>query len=316
MRAFDDLGLSVLERGWLSSNNILLHPAPGDAGALLVDSGHLNHAEQTVALVQHALARIGQPRLSGLINTHLHSDHCGGNAAVTAAFQAPIAIPPGQAAAVRCWDEQQLSYRASGQRMQPFGIDTTLEPGQPLVVGARAWQVLAAPGHDPHSVMLFEPGLGVLISADALWQNGFGVIFPEVTGEPGFDDAAAVLDQIAALPVRLVIPGHGAPFTDVADALSRARSRLAAFRANPLKHQRHAAKVFLKYHVMEEQALPLHHLRRWAGQTPLMQASWQALGPTGPEGRPAAIEDWIDTLLHELAQGGALRIEGGQVLDR
>ena len=45
-------GLHVLERGWLSSNNVLLDS--GD-GATLVDSGHCVHAEQTVALLRQRL---------------------------------------------------------------------------------------------------------------------------------------------------------------------------------------------------------------------------------------------------------------------
>ena len=83
-------------------------------------------------------------------------------------------------------------------------------------IGARHWEVLAAPGHDPESVILFDAAHGVLISADALWENGFGVVFPELDGDAAFDDVGRVLDLIEALPVRCVIPGHGAPFTDVA----------------------------------------------------------------------------------------------------
>ena len=87
-------GLTVLQRGWLSSNNILIHPGPGEAGAVLVDTGHGHHASQTVSLVRHAL---GGQRLLRVINTHLHSDHCGGNAAVSAAFGAPVWVAPGMA---------------------------------------------------------------------------------------------------------------------------------------------------------------------------------------------------------------------------
>jgi glyoxylase-like metal-dependent hydrolase (beta-lactamase superfamily II) len=58
-------------------------------------------------------------------------------------------------------------------------------------------------------VMLFDRAHGVLLSADALWENGFGLIFPEIAGEPGFDDMHAVLDLIATLPVQVVVPGHG-----------------------------------------------------------------------------------------------------------
>ena len=68
--------MRVFERGWLSSNNILFID---DRQTALVDSGYTAHAAQTLALVQHALG--GVRTLDLIANTHLHSDHCGGNAA-------------------------------------------------------------------------------------------------------------------------------------------------------------------------------------------------------------------------------------------
>jgi glyoxylase-like metal-dependent hydrolase (beta-lactamase superfamily II) len=119
-------GLAVFERGWLSSNNVLVHAAAGEPGALLIDTSHVNHAEQTLALVRHELA--GRP-LAGLANTHLHSDHCGGNASLQRAYGVPLALPPGMADAVRHWDEDRLSYRATGQRMEAFDWQSLLVPG-------------------------------------------------------------------------------------------------------------------------------------------------------------------------------------------
>jgi len=96
-------GVTVFERGWLSSNNVLLHGHDAGEGATLVDTGYVTHAEQTVALVRHALAR-GQA-LARIVNTHLHSDHCGGNAALQRAWPAAgLTIPPGHADAVARWD--------------------------------------------------------------------------------------------------------------------------------------------------------------------------------------------------------------------
>jgi glyoxylase-like metal-dependent hydrolase (beta-lactamase superfamily II) len=303
-------GLTVLERGWLSSNNLLVHAAPGEDGALLVDSGHVNHAAQTLALVQQALQ--GTP-LTRLVNTHLHSDHCGGNASLQRAHGVVVAIPPGQADAIAAWDDAALSYAATGQRIEAFRHQQLLQPGEPLVAGGVEWQVLAAPGHDPHSVMLFEPRRGLLVSADALWEHGFGVVFPEVQGEPGFDDVGQVLDQIAALPVKLVVPGHGAPFTDVAAALARARARLAAFRADPAKHARHALKVLVKYHLMEERQQPLAALLDWAEATPLVQTSGRLHPPPAAAGGTRA---WLQGLVMELVDSGALARDGDLVLDR
>ena len=52
--------LLVLERGWLSANNILCFD--GDQ-ATLVDSGYVSHAEQTVDLVRDALQGRGLDRV-------------------------------------------------------------------------------------------------------------------------------------------------------------------------------------------------------------------------------------------------------------
>jgi glyoxylase-like metal-dependent hydrolase (beta-lactamase superfamily II) len=310
-------GLQVFERGWLSSNNVLAHGSgEGECegeGATLIDSSHCLHAEQTVALVRQALQGRGEP-LGLIVNTHLHSDHCGGNAALQRAFGAPLHIPEASAAAVRDWDPQRLSFLATGQRIERFAAQGVLRPGQTLRTGAgsgaRAWQVLAAPGHDPDSVMLFDARHGVLVSADALWENGFGVVFPELDGVDAFDDVAAVLDLIATLPVQVVIPGHGAPFTDVAGALARARGRLAAFRADPLRHARHAAKVLLKYHLMEERQQALPALQAWARDTPLAAQVWQRLGR--PEG---SAEAWALALVRELCEAGALHLHEAVVSD-
>jgi glyoxylase-like metal-dependent hydrolase (beta-lactamase superfamily II) len=298
-------GLTVFERGWLSSNNVLL--AGDGEGAALIDSGHCLHAAQTVQLVRHALA--GE-RLACVVNTHLHSDHCGGNAALQREFGAAVFIPPGHWQAALDWDEDALTYAPTRQTCERFTPQGTVLPGETLRFGRRAWQVFAAPGHDPHSVILFDDAHGVLISADALWENGFGVVFPELAGEPGFDEVGATLDLIAGLGARWVIPGHGAPFTDVPGALARARSRLAAMRADPARHARHAAKVLLKYHLMEVRSQSVARLHLWAGDTPYLRAMWQRLGH--PQ---RSLHAWCDALLRELADAGAIALRDGVVHD-
>ena len=141
-------GITVLERGWLSSNNILIQ---GDRGAALIDSGYCSHAAQTLALVRSSLQ--GQP-LTLLLNTHLHSDHCGGNAALQAAYpELRTLIPPGLAAHVSQWNPDALSYTPTGQSCPPFRYEALLQPGSGIRLGDRQWQIHAAPGHDTHSVL-------------------------------------------------------------------------------------------------------------------------------------------------------------------
>ena len=153
--------LRVLERGWLSANSIVFldgnrlgADGPMLDGAAVVDTGYVSDASQTVALLRNTLS--GRA-LSAILNTHLHSDHCGGNAAVQAAWACPILIPPGEAGAVAAWDTQALSYEATGQECPRFAWDALLTPGDTLQLGDASWEVHAAPGHDPHSIMLFAP---------------------------------------------------------------------------------------------------------------------------------------------------------------
>ena len=158
--------------------------------------------------------------------------------------------------------------------------------------------------------MLFDRANGVLISGDALWQDGFGVVFPELDGATAFDDVGAVLDRIDSLEVQWVIPGHGPAFDDVGPALERARSRLAAFAGDPARHARYAARVLLKYHLMEEQRQPLAQLHAWAAAAPLLGRIRDGLGQP-----PAGIEAWCDELLADLVRSGAARVQGDTVVN-
>jgi glyoxylase-like metal-dependent hydrolase (beta-lactamase superfamily II) len=297
-------GVSVFERGWLSSNNILIQ---GEDGTALIDSGYCTHAQQMLALVNSALQ--GRP-LDLLLNTHLHSDHCGGNAALQARYpKLHTHIPPGHAEYVRVWDAHALSYTPSGQSCPQFQFDATLQPGSEIGLGDLLWQVHAAPGHDPHSVILFEPASRTLVSADALWERGFGVVFPELDGEGAFDEVAATLDLIEALNPAVVIPGHGAPFADAPAAIGYARQRLAGFVANPAKHLQYAAKVLLKFKLLEAQRMEMSALLAWAQGTPYF-ASTFAKHFAG-----ATFDEAAGQLVDALVRSGAASVQGSLVIN-
>ncbi len=256
--------MRILERGWLSSNNVLF-TGPGETA--LVDTGYVLHAPQTLALVRHGLQ---ERPLDRVINTHLHSDHCGGNALLQAHYGCRVSIPQAEAGKVAAWDEDALSFIATGQRCERFTFDATLAPGDVLTLGGMLWETMAAPGHDPHSLVFYCASEGILISADALWENGFGVVFPELEGESGFDDVAATLDLIDGLGARLVIPGHGAPFVDVQAALARARSRLDYLAADPVRNAQNAVKVLLKFLLIEHGRIAHDEVARMFGTIPVV----------------------------------------------
>lgn len=297
-------GMAVLERGWLSSNNVVLL---GSASVSVVDTGYWSHAAQTIELIARASG--GRP-LATIVNTHLHSDHCGGNAALQAANPGVVTlIPPGLASAVAAWDPVALTYEPTGQICPKFLFDGVLRPGTSTRLGDLDWEIHAAPGHDPHSVVLFQRASRVLISADALWENGFGIVFPELEGDQAFGDVRATLDVIERLAPAVIIPGHGRAFADSAGALGRARSRLAAYEADPRRHATHAAKVLLKFKLLEWQGADRSAFVNWAVNTPYLRMIHQRFAPD--EGLP----DWVEFLIAYLAKSGALRVSEGMLLN-
>ncbi|MEY4733837.1 MAG: Hydroxyacylglutathione hydrolase [Pseudomonadota bacterium] len=297
-------GVTVIERGWLSANNILLSD---EDSATLVDSGYVTHQAQTLALLAHALQ--GRP-LDLLINTHLHSDHCGGNQALQAHYPAlKTWIPPGLAEAVQGWQEDALSYKPTGQNCPPFRFNGLLQPGSTHRWGGMDWQVHAAPGHDPHSVILFAPEHRLLMSADALWQNGFGVVFPELVGVDAFDEVAQTLDLIERLNPTTIIPGHGAVFTEVAPALALARSKLEGFAKSPEKHARYGAKVLLKFKLLEWGQISRADFDAWSEQVPYLGDLHARFGMGHDR------QTWLDMMLAELERSGAMLVKEDVLMD-
>jgi glyoxylase-like metal-dependent hydrolase (beta-lactamase superfamily II) len=250
--------LLVLERGWLSSNNIVC--LEGDEAAL-IDSGYVTHAAQTVALLENAL---DGRRLTRLLNTHSHSDHIGGNAAVTQAFGCQVIVPVGIDATIAEWDEEALLLSPLGQSAARFRHDKTIAGGDEVELGGLNWHSISVPGHDMDALAFHNAERRILISGDALWRDGFGVVFSELVGHP--DDAGGLkatretLDRLARLPIDVVIPGHGAPFVEVEDAFVRAYQRLAAFEQSIERLARHALKVMLAFAMLERRQLPRHEL--------------------------------------------------------
>ena len=296
--------MRVLERGWVSSNNVLLFD--DDQSATLVDTGYVTHGEQTLQLVRHAL---GGRQLTRIINTHLHSDHCGGNALLRRELGATIAIPPGHADAVERWDEAKLSFSACGQACDRFSFDAIVQPGERLFMGSTEWQLFASPGHDPHSIVLWNAADRALISADALWEHGFGAIFPEVEGQSGFAEQRAILRLIEELQPRWVIPGHGAPFTDVSPALARAFARLDALEASPERNARSVIRALLKFHLLIVRQVALDELVKRCG-------AWGYARIINERYFRLPFSDFIARHVDELAASGALQLNDGIVANR
>jgi hypothetical protein len=107
---------------------------------------------------------------------------------------------------------------------------------------------------------------------------------------------------------RVVIPGHGSPFIDVAAALARAHARLDALSADPARNARQVARVLIKFWLLDRRASTIEaliaHFAR-ARYLPLINARYF--------GQP--FEGFVRKTLNELSAAGAIAIDGDIVRD-
>ena len=298
-------GLFFFERGWLSSNSILLDDSKT---AVLFDSGYVTHSNLLLSLLGNHLQ--SRP-LTHLVNTHLHSDHCGGNNAVQFQFSSvQTFIPFGLFDQVRQWDTNLLSYEDTGQQCPRFNADLPLHPGEVYFWSGFEWEVHAAPGHDHDALLFFNPEHRILISADALWGNGFGIVFPEILGGRGFYEVGATLKVIEELNPLIVLPGHGPIIHDVTETLARAYSKLNYFVQSPILHASHAAKVLLKFKLLELQSVALFDFKEWFENTPLLVRIHQSFFKEKP------YQEWCYGLLEDLTNKNAATISDGFIYNK
>lgn len=298
--------IQVIERGWLSSNNILLYAGES---ATLVDAGYVGHAPQTVELVKSSLAaRRTATRLDLLVNTHSHSDHIGGNASLQAAFGCKIAIPAGIERMVAEWDTDALLLDAARQRGDRFAHDLVIEADSEFEMGGLAWRALAAPGHDMEALIYYCAEKRLLISGDALWQDGFGIIFGEVMGrKDALPATRSTLEMIGRLDVDIVIPGHGAPFDDFDGAMVRAMRRLESFEADSTRVGRNAVRACFTFNLLDLQRLREDELAAYLASVPFFHnVNQRMLGFSD--------DDFASWLLGELLRSRSIELKDGWIL--
>jgi glyoxylase-like metal-dependent hydrolase (beta-lactamase superfamily II) len=289
----------VVLRGWLNCNQVLLR-APG--GNVLVDSGYASCAQETLARLRDP-AVLGAGGLAALVNTHCHSDHIGGNAAIARAYGCPITIPRDEVPTIDDWSIQARWNAYVDQLAEPFAYQATLAAGESFRAADRDWVAYAAPGHDMEGLLFFDPSEGILISGDALWENGLGFVWPHEPPNPFVEAACSALDTIERLAPRVVIPGHGAPFSDVAGALARARSRLAAFAHDPQRTARHMMKVMFVFSLLHRGGIAVADADAYVARVPCYRDLDERFLGEGLEGLGRR-------LVADLVKAGAMAVEG------
>ncbi len=178
-------------------------------GLLLVDSGMPGNAKRILAFTKN----LGyQPRdLRFIVLTHCDIDHVGSVAKLKELTGAQVAVHEREAPVLSGEQKPQkgglamvVLYRLFWFR--PVVPDLLLNDGDTI----GGFHVMHAPGHTAGSLVLYRDD-GVVFSGDALLSNKHGQVRPP---DPRLAldraEALASAERIKALPIKLLLAGHGA----------------------------------------------------------------------------------------------------------
>lgn len=231
------------------NGNTVLLDAP--AGLIVVDTGR--HPEHQQAILGAAGAR-GRP-IAAIVNTHWHLDHTGGNAELRGAFPGiPIIASNAVEGALTGFFERSraaaeahiASGKASPKQVAEIRRDmaamddlSNLRPtrvvtrtGTITIAGRRLDAHLERHAATAGDVWLYDPKERLVVAGDLV----VGLVpFMDTACPLGWRKALA---NIAAVPFRTLIPGHGAAMTRVQfSQWRRAFDRLLDCAASPAPKQ-------------------------------------------------------------------------------
>jgi glyoxylase-like metal-dependent hydrolase (beta-lactamase superfamily II) len=209
----------------------------GDEWAL-VDTGM--RTDESLAALESAMKAVGiEPTAVGkIISTHHHPDHFGTSAPLRERCQASVFLHPLEVDRIQTHlpqprsPEAEVFFRRHGIPIERFvhvptpgefwaGLyapatpDHLINDDDEIAVGRQRLRVIWTPGHAPGHCCFYLPSTKALIVGDHLLPK----ISPHVgvypSGPPNpLADYLRSLDKVAALDVDLVLPAHGATYTD------------------------------------------------------------------------------------------------------
>lgn len=173
--------------------------------AAIVDCGALFPQEEERI---DAFVNDNQLKIKYIINTHLHLDHCFGNAWAAERYGVlPMAHED---------DETLLARMGEQARMfgLPFEVRTEklggyLEDGDVLKLGDNEIKVIHTPGHSRGGLCFYIPAAGWLVSGDSLFEGSIGRT--DLEGGSYATLIKSITERLLILPEETVVyPGHGA----------------------------------------------------------------------------------------------------------
>lgn len=295
--------ISFVERGWSNSNTIVVY---GNGTFGVIDTGHPADVAETLALLEAAGVTLAQVSL--VVNTHCHWDHFGATDAVRALSGAPLAVSAATADIFARRDRRALWFDYFGvDFLPPKPADRCWSPGETVRVAGLPFEVLAAPGHAPDGIALYQPDQRLLISADALHERDCGVINVAVHGEEALDAALDTVARFMRCDVALALPGHGPAITDVTASLQALQARLERFRREPRRLALHLARRVTMAALLEMQPVRREQFLATTAALP-----WVA--DYAPRCGAADARQFVAERLEAFERRGLVRQEGNHLL--
>ncbi len=171
----------------------------------------IDHTTRTCALIDPAcdtgqlieMAADQGLQITHVINTHNHSDHTAGNAAIVAATGAKIYIHRLDAAALGKLVNRGFSRLMGGKGSPP--PDVLLEDKDTIKIGTVTLTVIHTPGHTPGGICLY--GDNHLFTGDTLFVGSAGRT--DLPGGKRRQLETSIETRICTLPGETIIwPGH------------------------------------------------------------------------------------------------------------
>jgi len=232
------------ERSFPSANSIVIR----DEQTFLVDSGFGSDVIRTEKLLTDA--GILPKQLNGIINTHYHSDHVGGNHYFQKQYGLQIAAHLWEGEMVNRCDLESCCAHYLDQPVEQYIVQHLLVDEQEIITGHSALQVLHTPGHTLGHIALYEPKQQILICGDLFHYNDLGWLNIYREGTNSLRRSYESLERLAKLSIKKAYPGHGRVIDDPLIMIDKARNRLEKWMLSPEKMAWHACKRIFSFTLM------------------------------------------------------------------